>query len=44
MGLAQALLFAPACYFLVLREPEKTRLNHLVAGALAKSLARGGKV
>ena len=36
MGVAQALLFAPACYFLVLREPEKTRLNQLVAAGLAK--------
>jgi O-antigen/teichoic acid export membrane protein len=40
MGVAQALLFAPACYFLVLREPEKTRLNHLVKDALGKFLSR----
>ena len=30
MGVTQTLLFAPLCYFLVLRPPEKTRLNELV--------------
>lgn len=40
LGGAQALLFAPACYFLVLRETEKLYLNQLAAGVLRKILPR----
>ena len=40
IGVTQVLLFAPACYFFVLRDAEKLRLNQLAAEALRRILPR----